>query len=137
MGDKSLILKPSFLLSVFFVLNLNAVSVLISKEAIPYESKLQITQLRVVNVSTLKKACVPLKLNEVKTNDFITTHYINRNSILCKKDVKVNRNNAVVFNFGAVQIEKKGKIVFENDKFIRIKKEDGKIEKIYKDGRLK
>ena len=40
-------------------------------------------------------------------------------------------------NGKTLEIEKKGKIVFENDQFIRIKKDNGKIEKIYKDGRLK
>ena len=35
------------------------------------------------------------------------------------------------------KIEKKGRIIFENNEFIRIKNLDGTIEQIYKDGRLK
>jgi len=135
MGDKSLILKLSLLF--FLIVNAQAVTVLISKEAINYEEKLTVKKLRIINVPNIKKACQPLSFNQIKTNEYITTHYINKNSIICKKDVKVYQDNSIIFNFGNFQIEKKGKIIFENAQFIRIKKEDGTIEKIYKDGRLK
>ena len=53
------------------------------------------------------------------------------------KDVKKYENESVIFNFGGVEIEKKGKVIYENDDFIRIKNLDGTIEQIYKDGRTK
>ena len=62
---------------------------------------------------------------------------INKNTIICSKDVKKYENESIIFNFGGVQIEKKGKVIFENKDFIRIKNIDGTIEQIYKDGRLK
>ena len=62
---------------------------------------------------------------------------INKNTIICEKDVKGLENEGIVFNFGGLKIEKKGKIIFENSEFIRIKNLDGTIEQIYKDGRLK
>lgn len=121
----------------FTFTNLQAITVLIAKESIKYEEKLSTSKLRLVNVNKIKKSCIPLTLSNVQNNEYRTTHYINRNSIICQKDVKIYENNSVLFNFGALQIEKKGQIIFENDKFIRIKKDNGKIEKIYKDGRLK
>ena len=53
------------------------------------------------------------------------------------KDIKKYSEETVVFNFGGVRIEKKGKIIYENNDFIRIKNLDGTIEQIYKDGRIK
>lgn len=127
-------------LSLFvFLLTTNAfsISVLVSKQSIGFEQVLKTSKLRLMSVPKLKKACIPLTLNQVQNNKYITTHYINKNSIICQKDVKTYTKQSVVFKFGGLEIEKKGKIVFENDEFIRIKKEDGTIEKIYKDGRLK
>ncbi|WP_206423283.1 hypothetical protein [Arcobacter peruensis] len=127
-------------LSLFvFLLTTNAfsISVLVSKQSIGFEQVLKTSKLRLMSVPELKKACIPLTLKQVQNNKYITTHYINKNSIICQKDVKTYTKQSVVFKFGGLEIEKKGKIVFENDEFIRIKKEDGTIEKIYKDGRLK
>lgn len=53
-----------------------------------------------------------------------------------QKDLDKDKNNSVLFNFGSIQIERPGKIIFENDEYIRIKREDGQVEKIYKDGRI-
>lgn len=117
--------------------NAFAIDVLVSKSAIKFEEKLKTSNLRLMKITVMKKACVPLTLKQVQNNEYLTTHYVNKNSILCQKDVKTYENESVLFNFGALQIEKKGKIIFENDHFIRIKKDNGKIEKIYKDGRLK
>ena len=121
----------------FLTTNVFAVSVLVSKESIGFEEVIKASKLRLMNVPELRKACIPLTLKEIQNNKYITTHYINKDSILCQKDVNVYSKQSVVFKFGGLEIEKKGKIVFENDEFIRIRKEDGKIEKIYKDGRLK
>lgn len=127
-------------LSLFILLlsiNSYAVSVLIAKEPFQFEEKLTTSKLRLVNIDKIRKSCIPLKLKDVQNNKYLTTHYINTNSIICERDVKLYKNESVTFKFGALEIEKKGKIVFENDEFIRIKKIDGSIEKIYKDGRLK
>ena len=120
-----------------FCTNLFSMSVLISKESIAFEEKLDPSKLRLANVKELKKSCIPLKLGQLQSNEYITTHYINKNTIICIKDVQDYKDNSVLFNFGGLQIERKGKIIYENDEFIRIKNLDGSIEKIYKDGRLK
>ena len=131
-----MILKLSL---VIFLLNINAfaISVLVSQDAINFEEKLDVSKVKLQNVSEINKSCVPLKLSEIQNDEYITTHYINKNTIICTKDVKKYENESIIFNFGGVQIEKKGKVIFENKDFIRIKNIDGTIEQIYKDGRLK
>ena len=136
MEEKSLILKLSFLV---FLLNVNvfAISVVVSKEAINFEEKVDSSKVVAQNVNEINKSCIPLKLSQLQNEDYITTHYINKNTIICIKDVKKYENESVIFNFGGVKIEKKGKVIYENSDFIRIKNVDGTIEQIYKDGRIK
>ena len=43
----------------------------------------------------------------------------------------------MIFNFGNIQIEQNGEIIFQNDKYITIKKNNGKVKKIYKNGQNK
>ena len=130
-----MILKLSFV----FLLNINlfAISVLVSKESISFEEKLDNTKVAVQNVAEINKSCIPLKLSELQNADYITTHHINKNTIICLKDVKKYENESIIFNFGGLKIEKKGKVIYENKDFIRIKNTDGTIEQIYKDGRIK
>lgn len=136
MEGRFLILKLSLLLTLF-TLNAFALNVLVSKESINYEEKLKTSDVKMMNIQSLVKACIPLTLKQLNNNEYVTTHYINKNSVICLKDVKIYKKESVVFRFGLLEIEKKGKVIFENDNFIRIKKDDGTIEKIYKDGRLK
>ena len=131
-----MILKLS-LLCLLLSVNSYAISVLIEKESINFEEKIDSSKLIVQNVSDISKACIPLKLSDIQKQDYVTTHFINKNTIICQKDVKDYKDTGVVFNFGGVKIEKKGKIIYENDEFIRIKNLDGSIEQIYKDGRIK
>jgi hypothetical protein len=136
MEEISLILKLSFLV---FLLNINlfAISVLISKESINYEEKLDKSKVTIQNINELNKSCVPLKLSDLENAEYITLHHINKNTIICSKDVKKYENESIIFNFGGLKIEKKGKIIYENKDFIRFKNIDGTIEQIYKDGRTK
>ncbi len=136
MVEKYLMLRLSVFIFLFCI-NLNALDVLITKEHINFEEKIEFSKLRLKKISGLRKYCVPVTLKQLQDGQYLAKHYINKNSVLCQRDIKVYKDNSVVFNFGTIQIEKKGKIVFENEKFIRIKKEDGKIEKIYKDGSIK
>lgn len=131
-----MILKLSFL-CLFLSVNSFAISVLISKESINFEEKIDYSKLRLENISEIGKSCIPLKLSEIQNEEYISTHYINKNSIICQNDVRKYKDNGIVFNFGGLKIEKKGKIIYENSEFIRIKNLDGTIEQIYKDGRIK
>ena len=135
MEEIFLILKLSFVL--LLNINLFAISVLVSKESISFEEKLDDTKVAVQNVAEINKSCIPLKLSELQNADYITTHHINKDTIICLKDVKKYENESIIFNFGGLKIEKKGKVIYENKDFIRIKNIDGTIEQIYKDGRIK
>jgi len=136
MEEGFLILKLS-LLSLLLYMNMFAVNVLISTDSIAFEEQIDSNKVKLQNVSEVGKSCVPLKLTQLQNEKYITTHYINKNTIICMKDVKKYENESVIFNFGGVEIEKKGKVIYENDDFIRIKNLDGTIEQIYKDGRTK
>lgn len=130
-------LKHSLLFLIFCITSLNAITVVIAKKQIAFQQKIEESYLEVKNVNALNKNCMPLTLQQIKDNNFITIHFINIGSIICKKDVTTATQNSVTFNFGAIEIETPGKIIFENDEYIKIKKLDGSIEQIYKDGRLK
>ena len=131
-----LILKLSFL-CLFLSINTFAIDVLISKDAIKFEEKIDASKLKLQNINEINKACIPLRLDEIQNEEYISSHYINKNTIICQKDVKKQNDEGIVFNFGGLKIEKKGKIIYENNEFIRIKNLDGTIEQIYKDGRTK
>lgn len=128
--------KCLFLLMLFSI-NLYAVDVIIAKSKINYKEIISIQKLSKHKVSSIKKFCVPATVNDFQSNKYIATHYIKKGSVICLKDIELYNKNSILFNFGAIEIEKNGKIIFENDKYIRIKKDNGKIEKIYKDGRLR
>ena len=131
-----LILKLSFL-CLFLSINTFAIDVLISKDAIKFEEKIDASKLKLQNINEINKACIPLTLEEIQNEEYISSHYINKNTIICQKDVEKQNDEGIVFNFGGLKIEKKGKIIYENNEFIRIKNLDGTIEQIYKDGRTK
>ncbi|RBQ31338.1 hypothetical protein ACNSOS_04760 [Aliarcobacter vitoriensis] len=129
-------LRLSFL---FLLLNtyLFAIPVLVTTVPLKFEEKVDKTKLILKQVESVSRLCQPISLEEIESNEFITTHHINKNVIVCQKDVKLVENNEVIFNFGGLKIVKKGKIIYENSEFIRFRNLDGTIEQIYKDGRSK
>jgi hypothetical protein len=137
MGENSLILRLSFIVFLLTTINLFAVNVIVSSKTIAFEEKVDSSKIRSEEVSEINKFCIPLKLSDIEENNYIATHHINRNTVICMKDVRKSDNESIIFNFGGVKIEKKGKIIYENKDFIRIKNVDGTIEQIYKDGRIK
>lgn len=133
-----LILKFKFvLIFLFFTSNLAALEVIITKNKISYNSILSIKDLSLKNVLKVKRSCKPLTLNDLDKRKYITKHYIKKGNIICLNNVKIYKKEVVVVKFGNIEIEKNGKIIFENDKYFTIKKRNGKLEKIYKDGSLK
>ena len=123
------------LLIILFFTNLYSLDVLVVNKPISYESVINSSMVYQKDVKNTKKRCSPVTMLELNSNQYISTHYINRGSILCLKDIKLYQDNSVIFKFGSLEIEQKGKKIYENDKFIRIKKPNGKIEKIYKNGK--
>ena len=136
MGEEYLILKLSFL-AILLNITLEATSVIVAKEAIKLDEQIVASKIRVQNSANVNKSCEPISLNDIQNEIYIAKHHINKNTIICKKSIKQFSDETIVFNFGGVEIEKKGKVIFENNDFIRIKNVDGTIEQIYKDGRLK
>lgn len=133
-----MILKHKILLlSCFILFELNAIEVIIAKNKIPYNAIISSKDLALKNVLKLKRGCKIFTLEDLEKNQYITKHYINKGNVICLNDIKTYKKETVLFKFGNIEIEKNGKKVFENDKYITIKKRDGKLEKIYKDGSLK
>lgn len=131
-------LKHSFcILLLLSSLNAFAFDVLVAKNNINYKDKVTTKDLRVEKLSSMYTRCTPMRLEDLNKDVYISTHYILKKSVICTKDVKKYEKQSVVFDFGSLQIEQEGKVIYENDNFIRIKRRDGQIEKIYKDGRIK
>lgn len=89
------------------------------------------------SVDKVKRTCVPIELKDLEGKVYFAKHFIRRGFIVCTKALEELKNNSVLFKFGNIEIEKHGTILYENDKFITIRKANGKTEKIYKDGSLK
>jgi hypothetical protein len=136
MGEEYLILKLSFL-AILLNITLEATSVIVAKEAIKLDEQIVASKIRVQNSANVNKSCEPISLNDIQNEIYIAKHHINKNTIICKKSIKQFSDETIVFNFGGLEIERKGKIIYENKDFIRFKNLDGTIEQIYKDGRLK
>lgn len=133
-------LKLKFRLSLFLLFlisNLNAIEVIVAKTNIKLNEKISLNKLMVKNVKSIRKKCEVVTLKDFENRVLAASHFINKNSIVCKKDLKDYAKDSVVFDFGNIQIEKNAKIVNENSEFIMIKNANGKKEKIYKDGTVK
>jgi len=69
-----------------------------------------------------------------KANTYLAKHYILKSSPICKKDIYLYKSSKVLFDFGNIEIEKNGKIIYENNKLVKIREPNGRIETIYKQG---
>lgn len=132
----SLMLKLKLLFFSFFTINLFAIEVVITTSNIDFHEIIDSSKLSISEVNEVKKYCTPLKISDFKSNNLVAKRYLKEGTILCTKDIEESSKNKVLFNFGAIEVESPGEIIYENDEFIKIKKLDGKIEKIYKDGRV-
>lgn len=136
-GVTFLMLRLKTLLVItFFSINLCAIEVVKTTKDIDYHEIIDASMLIPANVSSVKKYCIPLEISNFKSNKLLAKRYLRKGTILCSKDVEEYTKKSVLFNFGAIEVERPGEVVYENDEYIKIKKIDGKIEKIYKDGRL-
>lgn len=126
-------LKSLFLLFFLFQ-NLYSLDVIVSSVDINYKEIIDIKKLSSSNVLSVKKFCIPVTISDLKNKKHVAKRFIRKGSVLCTKDIESYEKKSVLFNFGSIEIEKRGKIIFENDKYIKIKRTDGNIDKIYKDG---
>lgn len=128
-------LKSLFLILILS-LNLQAIEVIITNSNIKYKEIINISKLSPANVLSIKKFCIPVTIKELNDNKYIAKRFLRKGTVLCKSDISIYEKKSVLFNFGVIEIEKQGKIIFENSEYIKIRRTDGQIDKIYKDGRL-
>ena len=78
--------------------------------------------------------CEPFSLDIFDEKDYVIVakHYIGRNKIICKKDIKKVKIEYVTISFGAISIKRQGKIISNNKEYIKIKTLQGDTFKIYK-----
>lgn len=126
--------KHRILFFLFLPIVLFGQNILSAKKNINYKEVIKLEDVEEIT-SSEKLNCVPMNIEEFKTKKFIAKHYIAKSSVICKKSIEEYKKEAILFDFGSFQIETEGKVIFENNEFVRIKKSDGSIEKIFKDGR--
>lgn len=130
-------LSVPFIIFCLFFTKALAVDVLVTTKAINFNEIIDISSLKKTSVDSVKRHCTPVSLKNFKNKQIQATHYMRKGYVLCENDIKEYKKESVIFDFGAIQIEKEGEVIFENDEYLRIKRTDGKIEKIYKDGLLR
>ena len=93
-----------------------------------------------VDESKIKRFCKHVTKKDIINNTYYAKKHMKKGYILCLKDLyKINSNTQekVIFNFGSIEIEKSAKLIRETKDYVKIKNQNGKIEKIYKDGSLR
>ncbi len=137
-------MKSKLLLILIFTSSLfskDLVIVPVSIKKINYKEQVyghhyKLVQLTSQNIIKYKIKCKEyLNFKALRTNKYRANHYITPNKAICKKDLYFAKSKRVMFNFGALEIERDGEVIRETDQYIKLKNLDGKVEKIYKDGR--
>jgi len=124
------------LVFVFTVLNLNAIEILVSNVNIKYKEHLNYDNLFLSNTHK-KVRCTIFDKENLKKNTYEAKHYIMKNKPICNKDVKVSINNKIRYDFGNIVIERSGEVIVETKNYIKVKNNDGTVDKIYKNGQYK
>lgn len=128
----------SLFVILFFITSLFSSStqlVPISIKTISYKSKIFSQNIRFVKINDKFKCNKYIDVVKLKRNKYFAKHFISKNKPLCAKDVFIQEVNKINFRFGNLEIEKNAELMNETKSYIRIKNLDGKIEKIYTDGR--
>ena len=122
------------LFTIFIILiNLNSTEILVSKKNINYKQLIDINNLELVNISNDIR-CTTFDKNLLKTNKYQAKRFIYKNRSICYKDVQKVVISRVKADFGNIEIQRNGKVISENNDYVKIKNYDGKIIKIYKNG---
>jgi hypothetical protein len=123
-------------LIVFFLTQSFAVQLVpMAKKDIKYKENINSSDLYYVAQSNEYSCKEYLKPNLLAQNLYKAKRYIIKNTPICQKDAVYEKPKIIRFKFGSLIIEKEGELLQETDEYIRIKNSDGKITKIYKDGR--
>ncbi|MCK5111551.1 MAG: hypothetical protein KAQ94_08525 [Arcobacteraceae bacterium] len=117
-----------------------SIEVIKASKNIKFKDKIIKSDIYIDNVdfNKVKRFCKPITKEDLSTNEYRAKIHIKRDNIICKKDLyKLKKINKVLFNFGSIQIERSGKIIRETKEYIRLRDDNGEIQKIYKDGRVR
>ena len=125
-------MKIIFIIFIFLI-NLNSTEILVSKKNINYKQLIDINNLELVNISNDIR-CTTFDKNLLKSNKYQAKRFIYKGRSICYKDVQKVVINKVKADFGNIEIQRNGKIISENNDYVKIKNYDGKIIKIYKNG---
>lgn len=78
--------------------------------------------------------CKLLKKKDLEASHFKASHYIKKGKPICQKDVKAMKNSKVVYKFGDfLEVLENGEFINETNRYVKIRKPDGKIKKVDKD----
>lgn len=115
----------------------NAMEVLVAKKSISYKEVLSKDYFAVMsaNPQDIPRTCEVFNSNNFNSGQYMASKYIKEGSLLCTKDVLEYKPKEVLFNFGSLEIKTDGEVINETAEYITIKKHDGSVQKIYKDGR--
>ena len=125
-------MKIIFIIFIFLI-NLNSTEILVSKKNINYKQLIDINNLELLNISNDIR-CTTFDKNLLKSNKYQAKRFIYKGRSICYKDVQKVVINKVKADFGNIEIQRNGKIISENNDYVKIKNYDGKIIKIYKNG---
>lgn len=122
-------------LLLFICLSLNLYSdvALVSIKDLTYKEVVDFDNFQEINLDK-KIYCKKFDRMKLLEEEYIAKRYILKNTPICEKDLIVAPNHRVKFNFGNIIIERSGEFVGETDSYIKLKKSDGTIEKIQKNG---
>jgi len=123
----------SLIIIFLIILNLNATQVLVSKYNINYKNILNSNDLYLKNISKDIR-CTTFDKSLLQKAKYQAKRYIIKDTAICYKDVQKVIVNKVRFDFGNIEIQRNGKVIGENKKYVKIKNYDGKVIKIYKNG---
>ena len=107
----------------------------VATKSINWKEQLSLSNVKLIQSNDKHKCKEYLDINKLKKNKYRAKHYIIKDFTICADDVYIAVSKKIKFNFGFFEIERDGEIIKETDQYIKIRNLDGKIEKIYKDGR--
>jgi hypothetical protein len=112
-------------------------SVLVVKASknIKYKEKIEPSYVHLEYINNLKRSCSLVTKDDIDKKIYRAKVFLKKGRVICKKDIYIAQKNRLIFNFGSIEIEKDGKLIKETKDYLRIRNIDGKIDKLYKDGR--
>jgi hypothetical protein len=104
-----------------------------AKQSLNYKEKITSNNLEIYEgVAPTYCASFDLSIFDEKGYAIVASHYIVKNKLVCKKDIRRIKIEYISFNFGRISISRQGRIISENKQYIKIKTISGETFKIYK-----